>query len=486
MIKPIRLLRLLCYLIVLQIALEFLPDEIDWLGDNLKIKIPKVSKLWNKEKENYADISKIRKNFEDKQDTSKHKKGNDSTDTAKDSSNEAYLPDSLRLNVKLRIQYPRHDSTLLNDFFRDLHLLEKGQDTLVRVLHFGDSQLEGDRITTNLREKFQAQFGGCGTGFLNIVDKLNSKYCIVQNTKSYWQSAVAYGARYNRGLLNYYGIMGEYHKLAPAETIKGDLTYIKSPHAKPKEQQVERVKFLYRNPDAPIELIVKIPAQPDEKVTLAKSEKPQIFEYTLKQPFQQVSMQIDAQGKSPEVYGVALDCKRGIAFDNIPWRGSSGVEFVNMNKENLKRQIKQLNVKLIILQFGVNIVPSPLSDYTFFENMLYQQLKMLKEIAPDVSILVVGVSDMSRNMTGAYESYPNIEKIRNAQRNAAFKANCAFWDLYEAMGGKNSMPSWVFAKPVPLAGKDFTHFTPEGAKIVSEMLYKALLVEYAKFLEFRF
>jgi len=89
-------------------------------------------------------------------------------------------------------------------------------------------------------------------------------------------------------------------------------------------------------------------------------------------------------------------------------------------------------------------------------------------------------------MTGAYESYPNIEKIRNAQRNAAFKANCAFWDLYEAMGGKNSMPSWVFAKPVPLAGKDFTHFTPEGAKIVSEMLYKALLVEYAKFLEFRF
>ena len=87
-------------------------------------------------------------------------------------------------------------------------------------------------------------------------------------------------------------------------------------------------------------------------------------------------------------------------------------------------------------------------------------------------------------MTGEYESYPNIEKIRNAQRNAAFRADCAFWDLYEAMGGKNSMPSWVFAKPVALANKDFTHFTAKGASIVSEMLYKALLTEYNRFNEY--
>jgi len=48
------------------------------------------------------------------------------------------------------------------------------------------------------------------------------------------------------------------------------------------------------------------------------------------------------------------------------------------------------------------------------------------------------------------------------------------------MGGKNSMPSWVFAKPA-LANKDFTHFTYRGATLVAEMLYKSIMSEYEKF-----
>ncbi|NJL12693.1 MAG: hypothetical protein HC913_06670 [Microscillaceae bacterium] len=98
-----------------------------------------------------------------------------------------------------------------------------------------------------------------------------------------------------------------------------------------------------------------------------------------------------------------------------------------------------------------------------------------------MSVLVVGVSDMSYNTGNGYASYPNIEKIRNAQRKAAFRAGCAFWDLYEAMGGANSMPSWVFAKPVALASRDFTHFTAPGAQLVSEMLYNAILTEYDEY-----
>jgi lysophospholipase L1-like esterase len=148
-----------------------------------------------------------------------------------------------------------------------------------------------------------------------------------------------------------------------------------------------------------------------------------------------------------------------------------------MDKSLLQQQIKALNVKFIILQFGVNVVPHLTQNYTFYEEQLYNQLELLKSVAPKVSILVVGVSDMSRKQGEDYVSYPNIEAIRDAQRRAAFKAGCAFWDLYEAMGGKNSMPSWVLADP-PLANKDFTHFTPKGARLVSEMLYKALMTAY--------
>jgi lysophospholipase L1-like esterase len=174
------------------------------------------------------------------------------------------------------------------------------------------------------------------------------------------------------------------------------------------------------------------------------------------------------------------DCNSGVVIDNMPFRGSSGTEFARMNKELLRSQFAALNVKFIILQFGVNVVPYVIKDYSYYERQFYAQLKILREVAPDANILVVGVSDMSRKEGEVYTTYPNVEKIRDAQRKAAFRAGCAFWDLYTAMGGKDSMPSWVQAKPA-LANKDFTHFTPKGAQIVAEMLFKSLMFEYEKF-----
>ena len=74
-------------------------------------------------------------------------------------------------------------------------------------------------------------------------------------------------------------------------------------------------------------------------------------------------------------------------------------------------------------------------------------------------------------------SYPNIEQIRDAQRNAAFRSGSAFWDLYEAMGGHNSMVSWVHNDP-PQAEADYTHFNPAGARVIGKMMYDALIEEY--------
>jgi hypothetical protein len=52
-----------------------------------------------------------------------------------------------------------------------------------------------------------------------------------------------------------------------------------------------------------------------------------------------------------------------------------------------------------------------------------------------------------------------------------------YWDLYSAMGGYNSMPSWVERG---LAGKDYIHFTPGGAKFASQLYFDAFAAEYVK------
>ena len=105
---------------------------------------------------------------------------------------------------------------------------------------------------------------------------------------------------------------------------------------------------------------------------------------------------------------------------------------------------------------------------------------LLKQIKPDLSIIVMGISDMARKEGTQVVSYPNLEKIRDAQKNAAFKADCAFWDSYEAMGGEGSMSGWANNDP-PLARKDFVHLTYEGSNKLAEMFLNSLMNDFRKY-----
>ena len=87
---------------------------------------------------------------------------------------------------------------------------------------------------------------------------------------------------------------------------------------------------------------------------------------------------------------------------------------------------------------------------------------------------------MSIREKGSMKTYPSLKPIRDALKQATLESGFAFWDLFEAMGGSNSMPSFVHADP-PLASTDYVHFTNLGVNLVAEMFYNALMLEYKEF-----
>ena len=531
MVKPTRILLLMVYVAAILAVVSFLVPKEMKLSDNQVIRFPQPSDVLPAEKKAYKNIA----NIIDQNDPNKSKgkttkgsasgtkealgnnNGNDSTtsnNTKADSIQQklkAYTPpDSLRIQAERKIQYPEGQDTVLFAFFRALNTLQnRTAPKVVRVLHYGDSQLEGDRITNFLRGKFQQQFGGGGVGILDIVDKLQTKSAFRQTASPNWIQSSFFGKGYRRTNSKYYGLLGKYYKFynpslgynqgeynfsdpqplfrkasytfKPLKTTRVTTTvnYTTLPTATPKQRAVQNIKVLYRSAKGPFDLQIFARNDSSVRVQIPASNGFNYYEHKLSKPLEAVQIKVTG-GKSPQIYGVALDANRGIALDNIPIRGSSGVEFTRIKKEHFREQIRKMNVKFLILQFGVNIVPNVLTNYGWYERMFYQQLMFLKSLDPNLNILVIGVSDMSRRVAGGYETYPNVPLIRDAQKKAAFKAGCAFWDLYEAMGGRNSLPSWVFNKP-KLANLDFTHFTGKGAQIVSEMLYKAILSEYDKF-----
>jgi lysophospholipase L1-like esterase len=138
------------------------------------------------------------------------------------------------------------------------------------------------------------------------------------------------------------------------------------------------------------------------------------------------------------------------------------------------------NYKLIILQYGLNVVTEDdTTGYDWYSEKMVRVINRLKEVFPESSILLTSVSDRAYNENGKFVTIPNILVMREAQRAAAQKTKIAFWDLFSAMGGENSIVKYAEAKP-PLAGKDYTHLNFSGGRKLSKKLADALLYERSK------
>lgn len=421
------------------------------------------------------------------------------------------------LSDKYRIQFPDDNPNALHNFFKSLNFLKK-DSSLIRILHYGDSQIEGDRISSHLRNNFQKQFGGCGVGLVPVFDAVG-KSTIFRKKSNNWRNYLVFGHKYHKKNPNNYGLTGSYFsytkiprpkKIIIPDSLKIDslikdtiqkeiviadsiiiqqFTAQKSPQAwfeyskgwkrHGQMSKAEQVTLLYGNVYANNFIQISTTTDTLDSFLLKPSKGLHLKKYSLTKEFNKIKVTVKGK-KSPQIYGMAFDGKQGIAVDNIGFRGSSGTEFVRMNMKILAEEIKKMNIKLLVLQFGVNVAAGKgLSSYDYYQKMFSKQLKLLKKADPNLSILVVSLSDMAYKQEGILTTRPSVEKVRDAQRNAAFENGCAFWDLYEAMGGHNSMVSWVEAKP-SLAKKDYTHFNSKGAELVGEMLYNALILAYAK------
>ena len=107
-------------------------------------------------------------------------------------------------------------------------------------------------------------------------------------------------------------------------------------------------------------------------------------------------------------------------------------------------------------------------------------IEKMKKAFPKASIVLLSVSDRSINLNGNYKTSIGIPALRNTQRFIAKETGIVFWDLYEAMGGEDSMVKFVTSKPA-LAAKDYTHLTFKGGRKLAGSLVNSLLFELEKY-----
>lgn len=336
------------------------------------------------------------------------------------------------------------------------------QGRTLRIVHYGDSQIEGDRITSQLRSHMQQLFGGGGPGMLPLKQTVPS-FSVSQTLQGNTIGQSTYGGKPMVRTHGDYGPMLRSWRVDGKVTIDIKATNSKSSNGT--RNRFSNIKLLVYNRPGPTSATL------DGNHRQVRSEEGlQTIEWRLDSAVGKV--QLTLEGHS-DIYGIMVDNGAGVAVDNVAMRGVSGQQFTMVDSTKLALSYSKMDVGMIVMQFGGNSVPW-LKDNTSIDNYckkLGRQIDYLHHVCPEATILFIGPSDMSTKVDGELGTYPLLPRLVEQLRATANAHGAAFWSIYHVMGGNGSMIDWLNNG---LAEHDYIHFNRKGAAIVGDSLNSAL------------
>ena len=349
--------------------------------------------------------------------------------------------------------------------------LENAKEKKVRIIHYGDSQIEEDRMSNYLRAAVQDTFGGYGVGLVPAIQTIPTS-SFGQKCSASLPRYLVYGTQDMRMEERNYGPLGQTALLTDTATF----SFYRLNYGKTRDntKYFNRITILLDKIKRPTTATITVRSS-QQTLTANVGDNP--LSFTLPDSTTRATLFIKGEAL---IHGFMVDGGNvGVQFDNAAMRGCSGTIFTSINSESLRNYYTQNSVPLIIMQFGGNRVPYTKTDKAIasYCEQLTRQIQYLRALSPQSKILFIGPSDMSTNINGTMQTYPHLPKLIDSLRQMCLLNDVAYWDLYGAMGGMNSMTNWVNSNP-PLAGSDHIHFTYAGSNRASEMLWQGIMKAY--------
>ena len=355
----------------------------------------------------------------------------------------------------------------LNQIFEALRDIHENKSK-TRIAFFGDSFIEGDILTAEVRKILQNRFGGGGVGFVPITSEIAgfrqtishrfkqfNTYNIISNGKTQIPFAAA-------GYCSY--------------PLPGNLVTYAGINSNKRLKRFNNIRVFYETASK-------------ETISYAIGNKTMNFQTNSTNKLSvenlpnvrtnQISF-VFPPSLNLKLYGISIEDSSGVVIDNFGMKSNSGVALAKIT-DSRHRQFDSLqNYKLIVLQYGLNVVGPTTTNLDWYIKSMTKMVKRMKRNYPNASILLLSVSDRGTRQNGKYQTMSTIPLMIEAQRKIAKNAEVAFWDMFEAMGGQNTIVKYVMEKPA-LANKDFTHLTFKGGEKIANIFTNTLLYEYKKY-----
>ena len=369
-----------------------------------------------------------------------------------------------------RIYLPNDDYTYFDTLFDQLeHANEEGKT--YRIMYYGDSQIEMDRMSSVLRQKLQELFGGSGPNMVPAIQPV-ATISVVQQATNLTRFMV-YGDA-ERASHNRYGVMSQFGQVRG----NGSISFTRTTHSQSydKAKEISTVSVLLRKNSKNFMATLKCDTIASESKVLPACDSVSLITWVL--PTNVKRGTISFKGNA-DIYAVLLDGESGVAIDNVALRGCSGTIFTRLNEKTMRQSFELLNTRLIIMQFGGNRMPGINSTNNIppYLAELEKQIHYMKRVAPKATFLFIGPADMGKKYGGKMGTWKNLPELNDSLRALALRNDMAYWDMFHVMGGEGSMAQWVKHNP-PMAGPDYVHFTYNGAQKIGTQLAKSFTTYY--------
>lgn len=384
----------------------------------------------------------------------------------------------------------------LDPFFDGLaELEEKKSDRLVRAVFFGSSEIGYDRVTSQMRRRLQARFGDGGKGFVIVAPGFrHTRHQDVIWRQEGWQG---FSVRFGRRPDGRYGYGGNLAVFEPGseepgawasyQTVAVDAGREAGYHPFPSGSRFSRFALWYQAHSGGGSLEIRIdpdgPAPVRRTIsTRAEEARDRVFRTEVPDGPHQVMLTAAGDG-ALRLYGVVMERDRGFVLDAAMVVGAWGRTHLHFDPAHLKKQMRTRGPDLVIFQYGAKeVFKVPDLDEAYLRGFVRdfaQSAKRTLAGVPKASCLIVSSKDMGVRRGEQIVTRPALKKVVRGAEEVADRTGCAFFNLFQAMGGEGSLEQWWRHEP-RLVSPDLGHYYDAGAIQVGDILTDALLEAYRK------
>ncbi len=365
------------------------------------------------------------------------------------------------------------DILALPRFYRALARLGQDQMSTVRIAWFGDSHTAADFMTGELRRNLQDQFGDGGPGFVHVAISNTRHDQIRTSASGTWKREPRSPTAYYEQEDGMFGLSG---MRARAESGSALLR----PHQ--------------RDTALNWELVVRPVKRRATIQLVGPGAEPRTADFRDGSDGQQRPPEVRARGSQllgmsykttagaelhvkvlgAEVFGAFGENPRGgVVLDTLGINGARARTMLAWHEGVWMGELAERAPSLVVLAYGSNEA----GDGGTVESYAGDYRKIMDRVAaavPEADCLLVGPTDRGEGQEGAAQRAAQIDAL---QRRVADELGCAYFSLFDEMGGLGGFRKWARSSP-SLASSDGIHLTQEGYRRLGAVLSSRLFMSY--------